>query len=180
LLILGALALLALAGCFEPYTPPYVDPYPYSFTDSSKPYYPQSRYGAMLFVDDARELWIYENNTGIRYPQESARLMRGDCDDFAVMLACYLQEYFGYDTFVLRLTVDGTGHECAFIVASSSVVNLDGCYAAPIITHRTTGAEYYPVDWDRCPWWTWSDPGSPVGGMYEWSDLAGNSQLSAE
>ena len=95
--------LLLLAGCaavyYEPYEPP--DPYPYSFTDTSKEVYPQTVSGARRFVSDARILWVYENNSIVLSPSFCATYFRGDCDDFAVMLAYYLQEYWLYDTYIV-------------------------------------------------------------------------------
>ncbi len=107
--------MLSLAGCLEPYVPtnpPYVDPYPYSFTNPSKPAYPKTLYGAQLFISDCRELWTGEHNVGVQRPETSYLRMRGDCDDWAVMIAAYLQEHFGTDTLIAILTVDGVGHAC--------------------------------------------------------------------
>jgi hypothetical protein len=172
--------LIFLGGCYRPEPEPYVDPYPYSFTDSTKPTYPRSLFGAQRFVEDAWDLWIYRQNVGVKYPEEAYRTMRGDCDDFAVMVAGYLQAYFGYDSFIACPTVDGVGHACAFVIASSGVVYVSDCFLVPTITLGATGALYYPVDMARCPGWTWANPGSSVGPLFEWSDLAGNSYLSAD
>jgi len=170
----------------EPYVPPY-DPYPYSFTDSSKLAYPKSLYGAQRFVQDARALWVYETNAGARYPSESAATMRGDCDDFAVMLAFYVQEYFGYDTFVVLLMalvpwLDD--HGCAFVSASSGVAyDYASCSEGTYIAAYPTGAVYYPLDWTVCPDWTIETHGwfPEIGGkLFEWYELAGNPQLSLD
>ncbi len=178
-LLLGAIAVLLLSGCYEPYTPPYVDPYPYSFADSSKPEYPNTLYWAQRFIEDCRDHWRGESNVGVQYPRESYSRMRGDCDDWAVMIAFYLQEHFGADTLIIILKVDGVGHACPFVAEDSGVVSFDGCSGSvPIVTLTSTGEDYYPIETSRCPWWTWTHPGNPIGPPFEWSDLAGNSQLS--
>lgn len=105
-LIPGLLVLLIfLGGCMNtvPQTP---DPYPYSFTDPDKPPYPRTLAGARLFISDARERWIGVPNSTVQAPEVSATTFRGDCDDFSTMLACYLQEYWGYDTFIVFLDMD--------------------------------------------------------------------------
>jgi hypothetical protein len=181
-----------LTGCSNPWFPypapePYVDPYPYSFTDASKPLYPLGLYGAQRFLSDVRARWTGQNNVGVQDPVDSFLWMSGDCDDFAVMVAFYLQEYFGYDTFIAALEAIAPGYEnhaCAFVAASSGVVeNYElSCPGAATIIMASTGAIYYPVDWAVCPAWTWATHGwFQDFGPYaiEWYDLAGNPTAGA-
>jgi hypothetical protein len=189
------LLIASLTACYfpEPYTPPYVDPYPYSFTDSSKPIYPQSQYGARLFVADSRELWRYEHNVGVQHPADSCRWMRGDCDDFAVMVAFYLQEHFRYDTFILQLSSKvsyRSGHACAFVRQTSGVAEVPSSCSYPYI--HPDGIDYYPVDFGECPGWTWDEydidweyrrnsSGQTIAYfMFEWYDMSGNAYLSED
>lgn len=164
-LILLVLVLLGItAGCTQPYRPPApVDPYPYSFTDPSKVLYPCTRYGALRFISDARALWQYQTNHYVREPQTSTTWMRGDCDDFAVMLAYYLQEYFAYDTFVLALQGPTEGHAVCFVERRSGLVNLSSCSLAPYITVESR--DYDPVDFTMCPGWMWKK----YGGEYDYA-----------
>lgn len=176
LVVFAVAAVVSLTSCMAPlpYNPPHVDPYPYSFTDSSKTTYPKGLGGAQRFVSDSRERWTPCRNVGVQYPQDSARVLSGDCDDFAVMLAYYLQEYFGYDTLIV-LNDYGGGHACAFVLASSGVSDISGCPVVPTVVH--SGATYYPLDWRPCAEWTWLDPGSPISCVFEWYDLAGNATM---
>jgi hypothetical protein len=156
---------------------PY-DPYPYSFTDSSKPFYPLGLYGAQLFVSDVRARWVYQANVGAQYPADSFRWMSGDCDDFAIMLAYYLQEYWRYDTFVILIDIQGRGgHACAFVTQASGVASGGTCLFVPIAT--VNGATYYPLDWTPCTDWTWSPVGQHLV-TWEWNQLAGNATLGAD
>jgi hypothetical protein len=187
-----------LTGCIRPSPPwePPPDPYPYSFTDSSKPFYPLGLYGARLFVSDVRARWVYQANVGAQYPADSFRWMSGDCDDFAIMLAYYLQEYWRYDTFILMLnSIDGvsTDHGCAFVLASSGVADeATSCPDGYPYVHPN-GVDYYPVDFSACPWWDWTnyfprfviltDQASGVQSLkvfWEWYELAGIPTLGAD
>lgn len=136
----------------------------YSFTDSSKPIYPQTADGARVFVFDVRPPnWTYSVNLHVQMPDVSYAALRGDCDDYAVMLSYYLEEYWGYDTFVviLRPTLGSNleDHAVCFVRRSQLAVDLPGtfsCSSISVIDHPN-GYRYYPIDWEPCPGWTWSD-----------------------
>lgn len=167
------------------------EPYPYSFTDPNKPYYPKTRTGARRFVSDARSLWSPESNLYLKNPSDSYSNMRGDCDDFALMLAYYLQDgWWGYDTFVVILDPSPGGrysepHACAYVCSEN--VNLDPyppafCQYYPALTYLDR--LYQPVDFTECPFWNYNDyyirwervPNLQTGlyswkQVLEWSDL---------
>lgn len=160
--------LLILAGCAAPYFEP-PDPYPYSFTDSNKQPYPRTTAGAQRFIADSRPpRWKSEENNVVYAPIVSARRLRGDCDDFAVMIAYYLQEYWDYDTFIVFLDM-GTGrddHAIAFVHETDGLISdyYDYCqYRPTIVWYNST---YYPVDWTYCPDWMWRKYGGTVDYFY--------------
>jgi hypothetical protein len=154
-LVACLLMLLMLAGCAAPYYEP-PDPYPYSFTDTSKELYPETTAGARRFVSDARILWIYETNNIVLPPDFCATYFRGDCDDFATMLAYYLQEYWRYDTYIvfIRDTREGFGdHAVTFAYPNDGLVDFRFCTLQPLLNDQ--GKTYYPLDWTECPGWMW-------------------------
>jgi len=170
-LVACLLMLLMLAGCaatyYEPYEPP--DPYPYSFSNPNKQAYPRTLTGARRFIEDATDdgdydsypHWYYvkENYYG-QSPIFSERVRSGDCDDYAIMMGYYLQEYWGYDTFIVFLDM-GYGqavHVVCFVV--KGVTNVTYCPNYPYLI--ASGVNYYPVDWTPCPGWTWASYGGTV------------------
>jgi len=157
------IALLILAGCAAPYFEP-PDPYPYSFSDPDKQPYPRTLAGAQRFLSDARDEsesddyphWRYKINWVVQSPTFSEQTRTGDCDDYAVMIAYYLQQYWGYDTFIMFLDM-GPGrenHAVAYVRTSDGLIDLSGCPGI-IPALEWYGYTYYPVDWSRCPGWTW-------------------------
>lgn len=165
-------ALLILVGCTEPFEPP--DPYPYSFSDPDQPY-PRTLAGAQRFLSDAREEgeydvyphWRYKINWVVQSPTFSEQTRTGDCDDYAVMIAYYLQEYWGYDTFIVLLDL-GPGqddHAIAYVRAGDGLVDFSGC-PGTIPALEWYGYTYYPVDWSRCPDWTWTLYGGTASYAY--------------
>ena len=139
------------------------EPYPYSFSDPYKPYYPRTLYGAQKFIADARDEgpnapyphWQYMKNGYVQSPDFSEWCRTGDCDDYAVMIAAFLEEYWGYDTFIVLLDM-GPGedeHMVAFVYPPDELLNYAGCPDIPVID--SYGCRYYPVDWSRCPGWMW-------------------------
>jgi len=137
----------------------------YSFTDSSKPVYPRTGDAARQFVSDVRPPnWTYSSNTNVSYPDVSYAALRGDCDDFAVMLAFFLQEHWGYDTFIAWLSPKpgsslDSCHATCFIRHAQITIDLPGTYSCssiPVVDHPN-GYRYYPIDWTPCPGWTWDD-----------------------
>jgi hypothetical protein len=171
-----------LSGCSNPWFPypapePYVDPYPYSFTDASKPLYPLGLYGAQRFLSDVRARWVYQENVGCQYPADSFLCMSGDCDDFATMVAYYFQEYWAYDTFIVMFNVVGRGlHACAYVDSTRSVTFVSDCAEQASLTMN--GVRYDPVDWERCPMGSWVSSGTIL--CYEWYVFAGNPTLGED
>lgn len=169
-LVACLLLLLLLAGCaalyYEPYEP--LDPYPYSFSNPNKHPYPHTLIGARRFISDATDEgqydayphWHFTENNYVRSPALSERIRSGDCDDYAVMMAYYLQEYWGYDTFIVFLDM-GYGEDAHVVCfVRDGVVSVGYCPNYPyLILHDVN---YYPVDWTPCPGWTWTSYGGSV------------------
>ena len=150
------------------YQPP--DPYPYSFSNPNKEPYPQTWSGAERFISDAREggpypHWQYvKTNPYVHSPILSERIRTGDCDDYAVMMAAYLQDYWGYDTFIVLVHFindpPNEGHAACFVEEDSGLVTCPiGCTSWPRILLINNGKNYVPVDFHACPGWTWLDQG---------------------
>lgn len=142
--------------------------------------YPPSNDGMWSFVRDAQEQWTYERDKWFercQAPAISLLSMKGDCDDFAVMIAYCLQEYWGYDTFISYIRmIDGEDHWVAFLWVSKSLLaevasNCSGSY--PYQTVGVWKRIYIPIDWHLCPEWHWVSPGSSTGRRYEWNELVG-------
>ncbi|HUT86686.1 MAG TPA: hypothetical protein VMX15_01180, partial [Candidatus Heimdallarchaeota archaeon] len=156
LLLIG---LLILTSCVAPIIPQLPDPYPYSFTDTSKELYPKTTNGAQRFIADARDLWRFEDNSIVMDPEFSATYFRGDCDDFAVMMAYYLQEYWKYDTFIVFLRdlyyPYVADHAVAFVYFTDGLIKFTYCANDPVVELQERYM-YYPVDWEYCPDWQWA------------------------
>ena len=155
--------LIFLGGCMSTVTPP-ADPYPYSFTDTSKQPYPKTVAGAQRFISDARTRWYYETNQVVLSPEFCATYFRGDCNDFATMLAYYLQQYWTYDTVIVFLDMDPNpynidGHAVCFIYPNDGLIDTSDC-TMPTVLYG--GHEYYPLDWYACPGWIWASYGGTV------------------
>lgn len=156
------LALLLLAGCEALFEPP--DLYPYSFSNPNKHPYPRTLSGARRFIEDATDEgaydsyphWRFADNGYVRSPALSERLRTGDCDDYAVMMAHYLQEYWGYDTFIVFLDMGygEDGHAVTFVCNSAGLIDTSLCLNDyPYLS--LYGSDYVPVDWTLCPDWMW-------------------------
>ncbi len=176
---LAALVLIVglLGGCYRAYIPP-PDPYPYSFTDQSKEVYPRTLAGATRFIIDSRTRWQGLPNSTVQAPEVSAATLRGDCDDFSTMLACYLQEYWGYDTFILLIDLQGdqtyyqsANHAVCFVDSSDLVADAT-CTMPVIVSGRRT---YWPLDWTACPGWMWMSEGGDTdfGFTYTYNAITG-------
>ena len=78
------------------------------------------------WITCVRANWIYEDDADgepcAAHLFSQIRL-RGDCDDFAVLVAWAAEEEFGLDSFILLLTHSSWeyGHALAFIEASSEL-----------------------------------------------------------
>lgn len=169
LLLIGLLILTSRVAPIIP-PPPDLDPYPYSLTNTSKEQYPKTTAGAQRFISDSRPpRWNGQHNTYVQAPIESASKLSGDCDDFAVMMAYYLEEYWWYDTFVVMLDM-GSGlddHAVAFVYDSDALLDFSYCGSYPVI--ERDGKYYEPVDWSRCPDWHWAKHGGTVNFRYDWT-----------
>lgn len=190
----GLVFLVFLGGCMATVTPPS-NPYPYSFSDPDKQPYPRTWTGAQRFISDARDLgeydsyphWNYVKNDYVQSPILSEQTRTGDCDDYAVMMAAYLQDYFGYDTFVALLCFlnkppKECGHAVCFVEEGSGLVTQPpGCSYWPRIKLIDNGKNYVPVDFSACPEWTWVEKGGTVD---YWSgrtfNLATNEEIYLE
>ncbi len=163
------IVVLVLSGCYMP--APYVPPPPpieYSFTDPSKPLYPQTAQGARQFLKDVRDKdWYHYDDRFVQQPKYSLISMSGDCVDFAVMLAAYIQWHWGYDTLVLLLTDvhDWTRGHAVCSVRRTDFPQTDiedyRCSDEPFLRHE--GESFRPLDWRACPSWTWDD--YDIGGL---------------
>lgn len=132
--------------------------------------------GLWAWIKCVREAWVPERD----YPGElcqqpwvSQKRLKGDCDDFAVMIAYYLQEYWEYDTFIVWINMKDTpDHYVAFIHATESLKDsrVRQCPQYPYITRR--GRFYIPIDFSKCPGWHWLETGHAIKSE-EWDDLAG-------
>jgi hypothetical protein len=104
--------------------------------------------------------------------------MTGDCDDFAVMIAGYSQEHWGYDSFVALLddVFDVVGHAVAFVSCDLDVMEwrFEGCGRFPY-WETDGGYTYMPVDFHRCPGWHWLEYGGRfrLAETCEWDSLVG-------
>lgn len=150
-----------LVSCYYP-SPSPVDPYPYSFTDPSKPYYPLTESGARRFLEDVRAQWFPHADVPfepVQDPAYSYAVLAGDCDDFSVMLAYYLQEYWGYDTFIALLSSLNSSlenHAVCFVLWNSFPPDIYESMCE-IPTATLSGYVYRPLDWNPCTFWTWAD-----------------------
>jgi len=83
-----------------------------------------------------------------------------------------MQEVYQYDTFIVSVDQEGTGHAVAFVAATPSVIKqlTDQCGGLPTVTQN--GRTYIPLDWEVCPGWHWTNTGSNIK-TREWSDFVG-------
>ena len=136
-----------------------------------------SLYEVWSWIECVREAWIYEkDHPGERcqQPSVSSKRLRGDCDDFAVMVAYYLQEYWHYDTYIVVVYNRDTQtyHAIAFLHASKAGLDSQLRKCGEAYQYQPwKGRVYIPVDWSACPDLTMYDL-SRVR-MYEWNQLAG-------
>lgn len=142
-------------------------------TNSNKPFE-----NVWDFVRYVQNNWKYVTKTKtdiVQTPQESFKLLSGDCQDFSSMVAYYIQEVYGYDTEIIIIEQEtGKYHAVAFVSAEQSVINDDTQYcraSIPILTNKD-GREYIPIDWTICPGWMWTSYNNDLR-FYEWNDFAG-------
>lgn len=127
------------------------------------------------FIEYVQNNWKYVKDSGkvVLQPTEYFELMEGDCDDFATMVAYYLQEVYGYDTFIVIIQQPEGLHMVAFLAADEKVVKeiANNCQTElPTIGYNNV--KYVAIDWEICPGWTWTDPGTEIASK-EWSYYIG-------
>jgi len=170
---LVALVLLVglVGGCYPAYLDPLPAQNPFKTADQR----------LWSFISYIGAHWVYEEDTPYepcQDPKVSYRRMRGDCDDFAVMVAYYVQRVYEYDTYVIFTDWVGMGgHTVAFLKATKRFEEqmADYCGSYP---YQTVGdSTYIPIDMPQnggtCPVWTWLHKGSTHTTRYEWYDLVG-------
>jgi hypothetical protein len=123
--------------------------------------------------------WGYEAD----YPGEpcqkpwvSKERLSGDCDDFAVMVAYYFQEYWGNDTYIIRTYRQDKRayHFTAFLwVTAEAKDSIAGRCSGSYPYQTWKGRIYIPIDWSLCPDWTWIHEGHSNTTTFEWNDLVG-------
>ena len=146
--------------------------------------FPRTSDGFWEFVFYCQEHWVYEEDfpgEPCQSPSTSNARMRGDCDDYAVMIAYCTQEYFGYDSKVYLLDIPGTtvGHAVAGVAANMEIITwyYSPCPYSPHTYVSGANGVHLLIDMERC---------IPYGpddvfllSSYEWFELAG-SVLSVE
>ena len=132
--------------------------------------------GLWSWIECVREAWVYEEDYPGKLSQQpwlSRTLLKGDCDDFAVMVAYYIEEYWEYDTFIVWIDMKDTrDHYVAFVYVRESLKDsrLREC---PRYPYMTRGEKFYiPIDFQKCPGWHWLKTGGSIK-TEEWEDLAG-------
>jgi hypothetical protein len=132
----------------------------------SSPYFsfPSTNEGFWDFVWYCQRNWAYESDLPgelCQDPTTSYFRMRGDCDDFAVMVAFFTQEYFGFDSEIYQLRVIGEEEGHAVAGAYVDSVDVVRWYYGPCPHSPGPYVEdkyypfrvYLPIDMNRCsPW----------------------------
>lgn len=123
-------------------------------------WFPPTNEGFWDFVWYCQRNWEYESDLPgelCQDPTTSYLRMRGDCDDFAVMIAGFTQEYFGFDSEVYQLdfVAGGPGHAVAGVHTSYDVVSwyYSPCLFSPGPYARHGDYPYWiylPIDTVRC------------------------------
>lgn len=133
------------------------------------------------WIEYVQGAWVYEPDRpgeGCQQPLVSDKRLRGDCEDFAVMIAYYVQEYWKHDTYVIILHCsDKPDHCVAFLHVTETTPKriADQCKAQYIRSggyypYQTfKGRIYIAIDWTLCPTWNWDSCSSSR--MYEWNDM---------
>jgi len=140
--------------------------------------YPRTAQGFTRFLEHVRSHWIYEHDfigEISQHPTRSYDRLMGDCDDFALMIAYYSQEYWGYDSFVqiLHRTDLDANHWVTFVHCSSPAFDsiTSQCPGEYPYLEYDDGRLYLPFDWEICPDWTWTSYGPNNARCYEWYEL---------
>lgn len=126
------------------------------------------------FVEYVQKNWVYERDNGkvVQEPEVYFKLLSGDCDDFATMVAYYLQEIYGYDTLVATVQLPEGPHLVAFwYLEQSTIDTIAQQCGTSIPTITKNGRTYAAIDWEICTEWTWTGTGTIT--TYEWSYYVG-------
>jgi hypothetical protein len=131
---------------------------------------------AWEFIAYVQNNWKYISDTEykvVQTPQESYRLLSGDCDDFATMIAYYLEEIYGYDTKLIVTNNNGELHLVAFVQTTNEFTEELAEYCGqtiPLIGDNDI--TYIPIDWTICPDWEWSSLDGTIT-THEWEYYIG-------
>jgi hypothetical protein len=127
--------------------------------------------GFWAFVWHCQAQWRYEEDWEgelVQSPMVSYGIMRGDCDDFATMIAGYAAEYWGYAAYVAFLEfVDDVDHAVAF-VRVCDYATLEW-YFGPCEggwPYFEWDGYFLPIDMARCVWWHWVEFGGQA--VFRW------------
>ena len=120
--------------------------------------------GFWEFVDYCQRQWTWEKDLEGELCQDpfvSQQRLRGDCDDFACMIAYFAQEYWPYDSRTYRVRIYGEGyHRVAAVRTSYDTIewyySSHGCYTNRMYFYRNTSPTptyYLPLDQSHCLWY---------------------------
>lgn len=164
MLLATGLSLPACFGCSDP--------------DNSFPF-DKTRDDFLAFVRFVRSEWSYEAHGPddiYQNPKTSFTFQRGNCEDFALMVAFFAQEHWQYDSFVTILGPTITmrqPHLVAFVQVDDELSQqisdiCKGIYPSCSLHDK----KYIPVDFSICPEWVWEQGLLCLCGKSEWYDFA--------
>jgi hypothetical protein len=122
----------------------------------------------LAFVRFVQSEWSYEAhgpNDICQDPETSFAFQRGNCEDFAVMVAFFAQAHWHYDSMT-------QSHVVAFVQVDDQLAQQisDICTGVyPSCSLR--GKKYVPVDFCLCPEWVWEQGPLCLCGKSEWYDM---------
>lgn len=143
--------------------------------------FPKTSEGFWDFIKYAQDNWVYEFDQAgelCQDPKVSFDRLKGDCDDFAVMLAYYTQEYWRFDSYIALIHLKmvnqkSQGHMVAYVSVGKSVKDYLEQSCNKVYPYLKNGNLFYiPLDWMICPDWMWIGHGAAVD-TFEWYDIVG-------
>ena len=168
---------------------PKATPAPTIVTPSQTPENSKPFKNVWDFVKYVQNNWKYvykQKGEVVQNPQDSYRTLRGNCEDFSTMVAYYLKEVYGYDTFIVSIDIEGnlcSGpdaaygdcglHDVAYVSVDQSIIQdiTNNCGQSPPIITNNDGRTYVPIDWKICERWQWTSNGKIT--EYQWNDIVG-------
>jgi len=172
------LALILLSGCYTLYeVVPELEPVK-SYKD-----FPLTSQGYWSFVAYCQRQWVWEKDKDeelCQSPFVSQSLFRGDCDDFAAMIAYFTEEWWSYDSRIYWIRIrGGTGtHMVAAVYVEYETIswyyNKNGCQANRMYYYSDAYSYrryYLPVDQSPCLWYRAAD--CETIAVYEWDEIVG-------